>query len=70
MIVGLDAAQVPIAGIQLLAENAIVGQAKDTDQFYRSKPGRYTDTQTDKVDAKYSHRTDLAPCYYSHLLIN
>lgn len=31
MIVELHAAQVPIAGIQLLAENALVGQAKDTE---------------------------------------
>lgn len=37
MIVELNAAQVPIAGVQLLTVNAMVRQAKHTGQFYRPK---------------------------------
>lgn len=53
----VDAAQVfmPIAVVLLVTKSAMIGQARETDQFYRSKPSRHTDTQTDKDGARHRH---------------
>ena len=39
----------------MLSKDAVIGQAKETDQSYSSKPSRHTDTPTDKDRARHRH---------------